>query len=258
MGPLTDPLTGSSVMPFALIAVLLDIATIFHAAQTGRLRPWAFIILAVPFVGSLAYICVELVPEFFGSPDVRRARKRVASKLDPDKQYRELSDQLAISDTVANRAALAAECTEVARFDEAERHYDHILKLPMGDDPKYALGKAQAQFSAKRFADALATLDHLQKHWPDFESPEGHLLYARTLAELGRVDQALEEFHAVSDYFPGAEATVRYGLLLKTVGRTAEARVILNELLIKMRGAPRYLRKAQAEWLSIAEKQLST
>ncbi|MGL3108454.1 hypothetical protein [Bradyrhizobium sp. BR 1432] len=42
------------------------------------------------------------------------------------------------------------------------------------------------------------------------------------------------------------------------VGRTAEARMVFNELLIQMRRAPKYLRKAQAEWLSIAEKQLST
>jgi hypothetical protein len=244
-------------MPFALIAELLDIACLIHAAKAGRLRPWAFIILAVPFVGSLAYIFVELVPELAGSPEVRRARKRVASRLDPDKQYRELSDQLAVSDTVANRTALAAECMEVARFDEAEQHYDHILTLQMGDDPKYALGKAQAQFSAKRYTDALATLDDLQKRWPEFHSAEAHLLYARALAELGRVDEALDEYHAVSAYFPGAEATVRYGLLLKTVGRTAEARVVLNELLLKMKRAPSYLRKAQSEWLAIAEKQLS-
>jgi hypothetical protein len=244
-------------MPFALIAVLLDIACVFHAAKTGRLRPWAFIILGVPFVGSLAYVCIELLPEFVGSPEVQRARKRVANKLDPDKQYRALSDQLAVSDTVANRAALAAECMEVARFDEAVLHFEHILKLPMGDEPKYALGKAQAQFLGKRPADTLVTLDDLQKRWPDFQSPEAHLLYARALAELGRVDEALDEYHAVAAYFPGAEATVRYGLLLKTAGRTAEARVVLNELLLRMKRAPRYLRTAQAEWLTIAEKQLS-
>jgi hypothetical protein len=168
-----------------------------------------------------------------------------------------LTDRLADTDTIANRAALAAECQKVARFDEAERHYDHILLLPMGDEPKYALGKAQAQFAAKRPADALATLDDLQKRWPGFESAQGHLLYARALADVGRVEEALEEYQAVSDYFPGAEARVRYGLLLRVVGRTAEARVVFNELLIQMRRAPKYLRDAQAEWLSIAEKQLS-
>ena len=40
-------------------------------------------------------------------------------------------------------------------------------------------------------------------------------------------------------------------------GRNAEARVVFNELLLQMKRAPKYLREAQAEWLSIAEKQLS-
>lgn len=245
-------------MPFALVILLLDITLVYHASRTGRMQPWAFIILMVPLFGAIAYICVEVIPEWFSSPGARQARQRVANRLDPDKLYRELSDRLVGSDTITNRANLAAECLNVARFDEAGRHFDHILSLPMGELPQYALGKARAQFSAKRFTEALATLDDLQKRWPDFESPEGHLLYARALAELGRIEEALEEFHAVSAYFPGAEATVRYGLLLKTVGRTAEARVVLNELLIRMRRAPRYLRSAQAEWLAIAEKQLST
>ena len=244
-------------MPVALVILLLDITLIYHAARTGRLQPWAFIILMVPLVGSLAYICVELVPEWFSRPGARQARQRVANRLDPDKRYRELADRLADSDTIANRAALAAECLKVARFDEAERHYDHILTLALGDDPQYAFGKAQAQFDSKRPADALATLDDLQKHWPDFQSAEAHLLYARALAEVGRLDEALEEYHAVSAYFPGAEARVRYGLLLRMVGRTAEARVEFNELLLSMRRAPKYLRDAQAERLSMAEKQLS-
>src|SRR5215470_283620 len=245
-------------MPAVLILLLVDIPLVYHACKTGRARPWAFIILMVPLVGSLAYICVELVPEWFSSPGARQARQRVANRLDPDKRYRELNDRLADTDTIANRAALAAECLKVARFDEAERHYDHILTLPLGDDPQYAFGKAQAQFNAKRPADALATLDDLQKRWPDFQSAEAHLLYARALAEVGRVDEALEEYHAVSAYFPGAEARVRYGLLLRMVGRTAEARMVFNELLLQMRRAPKYLRDAQAEWLAIAEKQLST
>ena len=50
---------------------------------------------------------------------------------------------------------------------------------------------------------------------------------------------------------------MRYGLLLNLVGRTSEARVMFAEVLIQMKRAPAYLRKAQAEWLSIAEQQLS-
>lgn len=244
-------------MPVALVVLLLDITLIYHASRTGRLQPWAFIILMVPLIGALAYIAVELVPEWFSSPGARQARQRVANRLDPEKRYRELSDHLAGADTIANRAALAEECANIGRFGEAEAHYDHILKLPMGHDPAYALRKAQAEFAAKRPTDALTTLDDLQKQWPDFDSADAHLLYARALTEVGRLDEALEEYHALASYFPGAEARVRYGMLLQTVGRSAEARMVFNELLIQMRRAPKYLRKAQAEWLSIAEKQIS-
>jgi hypothetical protein len=244
-------------MPVFLILLLLNITLVYHAAKTGRLQPWAFIILMVPGIGALAYIAVELVPEWLSGPGARQARMRVAKRLDPEKLYRELSDRLDATDTIANRAALAAECLRIERFGEAERHYDHILRLPMGEDPAYALGKAKAEYASNRPAEVIATLDELQKRWPDFHSAEGHLLYARALAEVGRIEEALEEFHAVVAYFPGAEAKVRYALLLKLVGRTAEAKVIFAELMIQMKRAPKYLREAQDEWLSIAEKQLS-
>jgi len=244
-------------MPVALVIVLLDISLVYHAVKTGRVRPWAFIILMVPLVGGLAYIVVELIPEWLSSPGAQQARKRFANKLDPEKLYRESSDRLADADTIANRTALAAECQNVGRFEEAEHHYDHVLKLPMGDEPVYALGKAQAQFARGRPADTIATLDELQKRWPDYQSTEGHLLYARALTEAGRVDEALEEYSALIAYSPTAEARVRYGLLLRMAGRTAEAKVVFNELLLQMKRTPRHVREVQAEWLQIAEKQLT-
>ena len=248
-----------AVVPFGLIIILLDISLVYHAAKTGRLQPWAFIILMIPGIGALAYIVVELMPEWFGRHDVQRARQRVANRLDPDKQYRILSDRLADTDSIANRAALAEECVRVARYDEAEQHYNHILALPMGHEPIFALGKAKAQFARNRAGDALATLDDLQRTWPDYNSAEAHLLYARALQGRagGRTDEALAEYHALLDYAPGAEAKVRYGMLLKLVGRTAEAKVVFTEFLLQMKRAPRYVRKAQSEWLNIAEKQLS-
>jgi hypothetical protein len=244
-------------VPVALIIVLLDVTLVYHAVKTGRVQPWAFIILMVPGVGGLANILVELVPEWAGGPQARQARRRVAKRLDPEKAYRDLSDQLAVSDSIANRAALADECMEIGLFEEAERHYDHTLGLPMGGEPLYALAKAKAQFARNQPAETIATLEDLQARWPDFQSAEGHLLYARALAEAGRTDEALQEFQAVAAYFPGAEARVRYALLLKLVGRTAEAKIVFAELLIQMKRAPNYLRQAQAEWIAIAEKQLS-
>jgi hypothetical protein len=144
----------------------------------------------------------------------------------------------------------------LGKFEEAEQHYDHILALPMGDEAMYALGKARAQFVVGDAQGAVATLDGLRQRWPDYQSAEGHLLYARALEAAGRTEDALYEYQAVANYYPGAEARVRYGLLLGKAGRSDEAKVILGDALTQFKRAPKYVRRREAEWAALAEKAL--
>jgi hypothetical protein len=243
-------------MQFGVILLVINVGVIVHAAKTGRFWPWGYVILFIPGFGALAYVLVELVPEWFGSAQGQHARRRVVSTLDPEKRYRLLTDQLEVADTIANRAALAEECLALGKFAEAERHYEHILALPMGDDAIYALGKARAQFGLEHPQDAVATLEDLRARWPDYQSADGHLLYARALEESGYTEEALFEYQAVANYYPGAEARARYGLLLDKAGRQAEARVVFAELLTQLKRAPKYVRRVQAEWIALAEKAL--
>ena len=243
-------------MPLGLILIVLDVVLVVHAAKTGRFSPWAYIILMIPLFGALAYVAVELVPEWFGSVQGQKARKRVVNTINPERHYRALTDQLAIADTIANREALAAECLALGKFEEAKHHYDEILARPLGDEPVFLLGRARAEFGLGQSAETIATLEELRRRWPDYQSADGHLLYARALEEVGRTDEAIEEYRALADYYPGAEARVRYGMLLDRLGREAEAKRVLTDLLTHMRRAPKYVRKVQAEWIGMAERAL--
>ena len=240
-------------MPIALILGVIDLVLIIHAAKTGRFSPWGYVILMVPGFGALAYVVVELVPEWVGSYQGQKARKRFVSAVNPEGQYRALTDQLAITDTIANREALAAECLTLGK---AKHHYDEILTRPLGEEPIYMLGRARAEFGLDQQAETVATLDELRRRWPDYQSADGHLLYARALEEGGRADEAIEEYKALAGYYPGAEARVRYGMLLDRLGRRDEARRVLTDLMTHMRRAPKYVRKVQAEWIGMAEKAL--
>jgi hypothetical protein len=243
-------------MQYGLIILVLQVVCVVHAAKTGRFWPWGYVVIFLPGFGALAYVLIELLPEWFGSVQGQQARQRVVSTLDPGKRYRALTDQIEVTDTIANRSALAEECLELGKYQEALGHYDHILSLPMGDDAIYAFGKARAQFGLGQPHDAVATLDDLRARWPDYQSADAHLLYARALEDSGHTDEALAEFQAVASYFPGAEARVRYGLLLDKAGRQAEAKKLLTETLAGLKRAPKYVRRAQAEWIALAEKAL--
>src|SRR3954465_8924838 len=197
-------------MPVVLVLAVINICLIVHAAKTGRFVPWGFIILLMPGIGALAYVAVGLIPRWFGSRHGLQARQTAGRVLDPDRRYRALNEQLEISDTIANRAALAEECLACGRYREAEAHYDEILTRPLGEEPGNLLGKARAVFGDGRFAESVELLERLRERWPDFESAEGHLLYARALEQSGRISEAADEYRDVSDYYAGAEPRVRY------------------------------------------------
>ena len=193
-----------------------------------------------------------------GSPAsrARTARRRIRRALDPERRYRALAQQIAVADTICHRATLAEECRNLGLFEEARRHYDDILARPHGAEPMFMLGKAQAEFGLARFADAVATLDALKARWPHYELGEGHLLYACALEESGRTEEALEEYDALARYYSGAEPRVRRALLLKKLGRSRDADASLTSVLTEFAHAPKFVRKAQAEWIALAEQAL--
>ena len=47
---------------------------------------------------------------------------------------------------------------------------------------------------------------------------------------------------------------MRYGVLLARMGRQGEAKAWLTGVLRQLRRSPAHVRKAQAEWIAIAEK----
>ena len=241
-------------IPLGWIVAGIDIALIVHAARNGRFMPWGFIILFLPGIGALAYVVVELVPQWLGSTGVRRAGRSIAAALDPERRYREAKDQLAIVDTIANRAALAEACLSLGKFAEARDLYAGVLGMPQGDEPSFMLGRARAEFGLGEAALAVKTLDELKARWPDYQSPEGQLLYAMALEAAGRDDEALATYEAVGRSYPGAEPRVRRAEMLARLGRRDEARSVAGEVARDLRRSPPHVRRAQSQWLSAAER----
>ena len=103
---------------------------------------------------------------------------------------------------------------------------------------------------------ARRTLDELIQKNPEFKSADGHLLYARALEAEGELSKALSEYATLAEYFPGAEAGVRYAKLLNRSDQSPLAQQTLKALLDRAKYAPAHYRKAQREWLDEAHREL--
>lgn len=243
-------------MPFAIMLFAIDVVCVIHAAKTGRFSPWAYVILFLPGIGAAAYLVVEIFPAWLGSYGGQRRRRQVMRTIDPDRTYRALSHELEIADTIANRDALAKECLAQRKYDEALTHYDVITAGRLGDEPKYLMGKAQSLMGLEKPAEALRVLDELKARWPDYQSQEGHLTYAKALEAAGREEEALAEYEALSGYYAGAEPRLRRAVLLDRLGRTADAGAAAEEIVRVLRRSPKHVQRFQAEWLKAAEQLL--
>ncbi len=239
-----------------IITLAVQAGLIVHVIKTGRNTLWIWAIALLPAAGSLAYVVVEILPDLFRGRAARRTRAGVRRMLDPNRDLRKAAAEVEMSGNVDARRRLAEELYQRGQHAEAIAVYQGGLKGVFEHDPTLLLGLAQAQFAAHDFAAARASLERLIANNPDFRSADGHLLYARALEAQEALDEAEHEYAAVAPGFPGAEARLRYALLLKRRGKLEEARRILKDLLDGAAMGPPHFRKAQAEWLERARREL--
>jgi len=162
-----------------------------------------------------------------------------------------------MSPTVQNKTALAEQYLLAGQPQDAVGLYREALSGIHATDPSLMLGLARALFSLGDTAEVLATLDRLREANPEYSSPEGHLLYARSLEMGGRTAEALYEYAALIAYYPGQEARCRYALLLQMRGRVDEARGLFEEIRKVIDYGPRHQYRAQREWYELAKRALA-
>jgi hypothetical protein len=240
-----------------ILTILLQAAFIVHVIKTGRNQLWIWAIALLPLVGLLAYLVVEILPAAFGSHTARRAKSGVQRMMDPDRELRRASAEVQISGNVDARRRLADEYYGRGQYDAAIEVYQGALKGIFEHDPSLLFGLARAQFAKHDAAAARATLERMMAQNPEVQSAEARLLYARTLDAQDALEEAERQYADIAPSYPGAEAKLRYWVLLKRRGKIQEARSVFQDLLNGAQLGPAHYRKAQAEWLERARRELS-
>lgn len=241
--------------PLIVLSAVLQLGCIVHAVRTQRPYYWIFILMAGSFIGIAAYFFAELLPNLGQSRTARKALRTAHDRIDPERRKREATRQLDVADTLDNRRRLALESFNSGDYQQAAELYRSGLRGLYATDPELMLGLARSQFALNLHTEARQTLDALIAANPDFRSNDGHLLYARCLEALGDIPGAIHEYEALVEGFPGEEARVRFGLLLKREGRTAQASEIFKTVLKRSRVAPKYYQREQREWIDIASRE---
>lgn len=241
-------------MPVFIVSLLVQLALVVHVLKTGRNVSWVFILLFFPLIGTLAYVIVELLPEWTQSRSAHRARRSVGRTLNPNRALHQASRKLAVADTVQNAVELAQEHLRREQFEDARAVLERCRRGIHADDPQILSTLARAQFGLGDFAETIATLDRLKATNPEYRSPEAHLLYARAQEGAGHVEQAIHEFEALTGYYAGPEPVCRLAQLLMARGEPARARELFRQVLNEAELAGRHYRTLHRAWIELAKQ----
>lgn len=235
-----------------LLHLLIAIGFALHAHNTGRPQIWLYILIFVPLVGSVAYVLFELLPELAGSRRMRAVARDVSTVVDPDREFRRLSADAAMTDTVVAKLKLGEELERKRMWPDAVALYERAAEGIFAHEPDVLRALARAQLGNGDPKAALDVLARLKAAHPNYQNQDAHLTFARSLEELGQLREAETEYRSLGRYFVGLEARGRHALLLRRLGEPAEARQLLDEIVRVSKARGVILSDGDREWVRLA------
>lgn len=240
-------------IPALILAYLPSIVCAVHALRTGRNMIWLWIMFLVPPpIGAIIYVCVELVPEWFGGRTANRVRANLDKALAPDREYRTAKTALDDVPSAGNRLRLGQAAMALEKYDEAEVQFREAAVGQFADDPAMLMGHAQALLELKRFAEALQRLEQLRAQGKEGETPAAALAFGRAYEGLGRMEEADGPYRFAADRMPGLEAAARYVVYLARAGRKEDAKIGMAELERRLKRIPPAFKNDARRWRDFA------
>lgn len=227
---------------------ILQLIALVHWAKRRPESYWLWIIFLGGWIGALAYIIVEVVPDFslVGPsfkvfPRRRRIKELRAAILDNPSpgNYEELGDLL-LEDGKPAEAREAFDRAITPRTHDAHAHY----------------GRAQAAMQTGDHAAAVPDLELVIRAEPEYDFHRAKALYASALARTGQTEKAAAAFEDATRLSTLSETQYNYATFLHAQGRDAEARDWTQRILSKKATLPRYLKRRERPWFRKASSLL--
>ena len=228
--------------------MILQAVAIIHFFRRRPDTYWIWIIFVGGWVGALAYILIEMIPDMGllrGSFEVFPRRKRIKAL------------QFAILDnpSAGNYEELGDLYLDDQQFARARESLDRVISMRTDSiDPFYR--RALAEIALNDFAAATADLEEVIRRDPKYDYHRAAGLLAHTLGQVGRREEAHRLFADVTQISTLSETQYLYASFLAAEGQPDEARVWAQRILAKKPTMPNYIRRRERPWFRKASALL--
>jgi len=238
---------------FYYIILGIQAICVIHCIRRGTQQKWIWIIIFVPFIGSLAYLFTEIF--------THRQRQGLQEGLSGvlvsnNARIRRLENNLRFTDTFNNRVLLADAYLATGQTDKAIELYESSLTGAF-EENEHVIMQLISAYHQKGSYTPIMPLAKKVYYRPQFARSHAHVLYAIALEKTGELDKAEEEFRKMKARFSYFEARLQYGLFLKRSGREQDARQVFLDMVDEAPHLSSRERRDSRAWINQAKAELN-
>jgi hypothetical protein len=237
------------------IIVGLQIFCGIHSYRRGTLNRWIFLILFLPIIGSLYYLYSEVINNKSTFRAINKPTIDIGATINPGGRIKKLEEELQFTNTFANKVKLADAYLAAGQTDKAIDLYRSSLTGAFDENEHVMAQLIIAYYAQQRYEEVIPLAKKLYK-LPQFARSKGHLLYAQSLENLGRIEEAEAEFKAMKGRYSYFEQRYEYGLFLMRHERHDGASQIFTDMLAEEQHLGSIEKKSNRVWLSKAKEEL--
>ena len=219
--------------------VVLQALAIIHFIRRRPDTYWLWIILMFGGLGALAYIFIEVIPDF----GLLRASFQVFPRR---KRIKQLEGMVVDNPSIGNFEELGDLYLDDSQFVKARECFDNVLARDESIDPLYR--RALAAIALNDYTAAVTDLEKVTARDPKYDYQRAAGLLAYALAKVGERDRAQAMFADVTTTSTLSETQYNYASFLAETGRPDEAREWAERILRKKATMPDYIRRRERPW----------
>jgi hypothetical protein len=224
--------------------VVLQLLAIIHFIRRRPDTYWLWIILMFGGFGALAYIFIEVLPDF----GLLRSSFQVFPRR---KRIKQLEAMIVDNPSIGNYEELGDLYLDDGEFVKARECFDKVLAREESIDPLYRRGLCA--IALNDFQAAVADLERVTARDAKYDYQRAAGLQACALGKIGERDKASTLFAEVTETSTLSETQYNYASFLAETGRTAEAREWAERILRKKATMPDYIRRRERPWFRKAK-----
>lgn len=219
--------------------IILQALAVIHFIRRRPDTYWLFIIVMFGGIGALAYILIEVIPDF----GLLRTSFQVFPRR---KRIKALESMIIDNPSIGNYEELGDLYLDDGQFVKARESFDKVLAKEESIDPLYRRGLCA--LALNEYPAAVADLEKVTALDPKYDYQRAAGLLAHALAKTGQRDRASALFAEVTETSTLSETQYNYASFLAETGRGAEAREWAERILRKKATMPDYIRRRERPW----------